>query len=49
MLDMSGESDQLRLELLYLPERLAPETAAGWADAVVAVLRRGVAAGAGER
>ncbi|HEX6076190.1 MAG TPA: amino acid adenylation domain-containing protein [Micromonosporaceae bacterium] len=43
MLDMSGESDRLRLELLYLPERLATETAAGWADAVVAVLRRGVA------
>jgi hypothetical protein len=43
MLDMSGESDRLRLELLYLPERLAAETAAGWADAVAAVLRRGVA------
>jgi mycobactin peptide synthetase MbtE len=43
MLDMSGESDRLRLELLYLPERLAAPTAASWADAVVAVLRRGVA------
>ncbi|MGH3730205.1 MAG: amino acid adenylation domain-containing protein [Micromonosporaceae bacterium] len=43
MLDMSGESDRLRLELLYLPERLTAETAAGWADAVVAALRRGVA------
>jgi hypothetical protein len=44
MLDMSGESDRLRLELVYLPERLAAETAAAWADAVTAVLRRGLTA-----
>jgi len=43
MLDMSGESDRLRLELLYLPERLAAETAARWGDAVATVLCRGVA------
>ncbi|WP_213453289.1 non-ribosomal peptide synthetase [Rhizomonospora bruguierae] len=44
MLDMSGESDRLRLELVYLPERLAADTAAAWVDAVVAVLRRGLTA-----
>ncbi|WP_198348145.1 non-ribosomal peptide synthetase [Plantactinospora sp. KBS50] len=43
MLDMSGESDRLRLELVYLPERLPAGTAAGWADAVAAALRRGIA------
>ncbi len=43
MLDMSGESDRLRLELLYLPERLAAATAVRWGDAVATVLRSGVA------
>jgi mycobactin peptide synthetase MbtE len=43
MLDMSGESDRLRLELVYLPERLDAATAARWVDAVAAVLRSGAA------
>lgn len=43
MLDMSGEADVLRLEMLYLPELLAADTAAAWLDAVCAVLRRAIA------
>src|SRR5262249_15221720 len=38
MLDMSGEQDRLRLELLYLPARLDEETAVGWLAAVADVL-----------
>lgn len=43
MLDMSGESTALRLELLYLPELMDAETVAAWADAVASLLRHGIA------
>jgi mycobactin peptide synthetase MbtE len=43
MLDITGETSMLRLELLYLPELLDQETAAAWADAIAAVLRAGAA------
>ncbi|HVB41303.1 MAG TPA: amino acid adenylation domain-containing protein [Streptosporangiaceae bacterium] len=43
MLDMSGESGALRLELLYLPELLDAETVTAWADAVAGLLRHGIA------
>ncbi len=43
MLDMSGESSALRLELLYLPELLDAETVAAWVDAVASLLRHGIA------
>jgi hypothetical protein len=43
MLDMSGESSELRLELVYLPELLAAETVAAWLDAVATLLRHGIA------
>ncbi len=43
MLDMSGESSALRLELLYLPELCDAEAAATWADAVASLLRHGIA------
>jgi hypothetical protein len=43
MLDMSGESSALRLELLYLPELLDAETGTAWVDAVSRLLRRGIA------
>ncbi|MBB4906171.1 non-ribosomal peptide synthetase [Actinophytocola algeriensis] len=48
MLDVSGEHDRLRLELLYRPEILDESTAARWLAAVAHVLRTGAAApGAG--
>jgi hypothetical protein len=43
MLDVSGESDRLRLELLYWPDVLDRSTADTWVDAVVDVLRTGAA------
>lgn len=43
MLDVSGEGDRLRLELLYWPEVFDEKTVAAWADAVGAVLRAGAA------
>ncbi|CRK56743.1 Pyoverdine chromophore precursor synthetase PvdL @ Siderophore biosynthesis non-ribosomal peptide synthetase modules [Alloactinosynnema sp. L-07] len=41
MLDITGESDRLRLELLYLPELLDEDTAAAWVEAIAGVLRAG--------
>ncbi|MEU6263089.1 amino acid adenylation domain-containing protein [Saccharopolyspora shandongensis] len=43
MLDVSGESDRLRLELVYRPEVLDRETAAAWLEAIGEVLRAGAA------
>ena len=41
MLDVSGETSQLRLELVYRREVVDRETAIGWLDAVATVLRSG--------
>ncbi|WP_027341359.1 non-ribosomal peptide synthetase [Hamadaea tsunoensis] len=43
MLDVSGEADRLRLELVYRPEVLDRAVADTWLDAVVDVLRTGCA------
>src|SRR5207244_1082184 len=40
-LDVSGETSQLRLELVYRREVVDRETAIGWLDAVATVLRSG--------
>ena len=41
MLDVSGEADRLRLELVYRPEVLDHGTATAWVTAIGAVLRGG--------
>ncbi|MFD1832908.1 amino acid adenylation domain-containing protein [Streptomyces desertarenae] len=43
MIDVSGETDRLRLEVLFWPETLDSATVAGWAKAVADVLRSGAA------
>jgi amino acid adenylation domain-containing protein len=43
MLDVSGETDRLRLELLYRPEIVDEATARRWVEAVAEVLRDGAA------
>ncbi|WP_433399639.1 amino acid adenylation domain-containing protein [Streptomyces sp. CA-146814] len=43
MIDVSGETDRLRLEVLFWPETLDSATVAGWAQAVAEVLRAGAA------
>ncbi|MDY7086136.1 MAG: amino acid adenylation domain-containing protein [Actinomycetota bacterium] len=48
MLDVSGEHDRLRLELVYRPELLDAATAAQWLRAVVTTLEEGVAVPADE-
>ena len=42
ILDVSGEFDRLRLELLYRPDLIDRETADAWVDALANVLRAGV-------
>jgi mycobactin peptide synthetase MbtE len=41
LLDVSGELDQLRLELVYRPEMMDHATAAAWVDAIGRTLRAG--------
>jgi amino acid adenylation domain-containing protein len=41
--DVSGENDRLRLEVLFWPEVLDPATVSGWARALADVLRAGAA------
>ncbi|MFE7039529.1 amino acid adenylation domain-containing protein [Streptomyces atratus] len=43
MIDVSGESDRLRLEVLFWPEVLDSATVTGWARALADVLRAGAA------
>jgi non-ribosomal peptide synthetase component F len=43
LLDVSGESSRLRLELVFRPEVLDEESAVSWVDAMGAVLRAGAA------
>lgn len=42
MLDVSGELDRLRLELVYRPEIIDRKTAASWADTITSALRTGL-------
>jgi mycobactin peptide synthetase MbtE len=43
MIDVSGESDRLRLEVLFWPQTLDNATVAAWAQALADVLRTGAA------
>ncbi|GGN93893.1 hypothetical protein GCM10011579_092840 [Streptomyces albiflavescens] len=43
MIDVSGETDRLRLEVLFWPETLDNATVAAWAQALADVLRAGAA------
>ncbi|MEV5546737.1 amino acid adenylation domain-containing protein [Streptomyces sp. NPDC052309] len=43
MIDVSGESDRLRLEVLFWPETLDHATVAAWTQALADVLRAGAA------
>ncbi|MBL1285920.1 non-ribosomal peptide synthetase [Streptomyces sp. NPDC057067] len=43
MIDVSGENDRLRLELLFWPETVDSATVAAWARAMADVLRAGAA------